>query len=118
MQESDGGTLTKVLMFVGGLVTAALAALTKVIIDRKKTNAEAVNISTTTELEVRKLTLEEIREYRELFTQAEMEIRKSRRHWMNAEFLIREMLYAMKISKIEGWEQYQAKFDDMMREMS
>lgn len=116
--QDDSSTVTKILLFIGGIVTAALATVTKIFIDRRRTNAEAKSISTTSDKTVHDMHQSDAREYRELFKQAELEIRKSRRHWMNAEFFIREMLFKMKTHNIPGWEEDEARFNAMVEEVT
>jgi hypothetical protein len=100
----------------GAFVALGGKTLYDFIVTRHKTKAEARHISTTSDLSIHEMTLADAKEYRELFKKAEISLRQSRRHWMRAEFLIREMLYKMKASGVDGWQEDEERFNKMQAE--
>lgn len=90
----------------------------KRIVDRargRKIEAEAQHTTASTGISMMQLSEITATKYMELFNQAEDELRKSRQHWMNADFLIREMLYCMKVAKIDGWEDFEQRAKTMFQ---
>lgn len=79
----------------------------------RKTNIEAKGVHTTTDISIHDMQAADLKEYRALFKQAEMEIRESREHWINAAFFVREMLLKMKTHNVPGWEDDEKRFNEI-----
>lgn len=111
-------SLENLIKWAAGGIAFILSALgvrhlLQFVTNWRKTNIEAKGVHTSTDISIHDMQAADLKEYRELFKQAEKEIRESREHWINAAFFVKEMLFKLKQHNIPGWEEDEKRFNEM-----